>query len=174
MDHRRHLPALGAQDIGAPLLEHAGNDVDLLAIEDGTQSFAGEPGAGGAFGGGLADQNIELGARFGGQPLAVLEQCTAQFFEAGIAPLFKPPGLVEGGRGVGDDMEFVEGYARPGRWSVTTPMNAGDISMLTVVICSGRALCVARCAAKRAMVVASRPSVSNTTLRSSASAAMVK
>jgi len=25
----------GAQDIGAPLLEHGGDDVDLLAIEDG-------------------------------------------------------------------------------------------------------------------------------------------
>jgi hypothetical protein len=50
------------QDIGAPLLEHAGNDVDLLAIEDGAQSFAVEPGAGGAFGGGLADQGIEVGA----------------------------------------------------------------------------------------------------------------
>ena len=48
------------------------------------------------------------------------------------------------------------------------------MSMLTVAICSGRALCVARCSAKRAMVVASRPSVTNTTLRSAASAAMVK
>ena len=39
--HRRDL---GAQDIGAPLLEHGGDDVDLLAVEDGAQAFAVEPG----------------------------------------------------------------------------------------------------------------------------------
>jgi len=75
--HRRDL---GAQNIGAPLLEHGGDDVDLLAVEDGTQSFAVKPGAGGAFGGGLADQSIEVGARIGRQPLAVFEQCPAQSF----------------------------------------------------------------------------------------------
>src|ERR1700739_1956938 len=30
-----HRRASGAQDIGAPLLEHGGDDVDLLTIEDG-------------------------------------------------------------------------------------------------------------------------------------------
>ena len=110
--HRRDL---GAQDIGAPVLEHGGDDVDLLAVEDGAQAFAVEPGAGGAFGGGVADQGIEVGARFGRQPLTVLEQCPAQTFEAGIAALFKPPGLIEGGRGVGDDMEFIKGDARLGQ-----------------------------------------------------------
>jgi len=63
-----------------PLLEHGGDNVDLLAIEDGAQAFAVEPGAGGAFGGSVGDQSIEVGARFGGQPLAVLEQCPAQAF----------------------------------------------------------------------------------------------
>ena len=50
---RRHFDGIvGAtlerRTIGAPLLEHGGNDVDLLAIEDCAQSFAVEPGAGGA------------------------------------------------------------------------------------------------------------------------------
>jgi hypothetical protein len=106
---------LGAQDIGAPLLEHGGDDVDLFAVEDGAQSFAVEPGAGRAFGGGLADQGIEVGARFRRQPLAVLEQCPAQSFEAGIASLFKLPGPIEGSRDVGDDMELVKGDVRPGQ-----------------------------------------------------------
>jgi leucyl-tRNA synthetase len=53
-----------------------------------------------------------VGARFHRQPLAVLEQGPAQSFEAGIGPLFQPPGLIEGGRGMSDDMEFVEGDAR--------------------------------------------------------------
>jgi len=58
----------------------------------------------------VADQGIEVGARFGGQPLAVLEQCPAQTFEARIAALLKPAGLVEG-----DDMEFIESDARFGQ-----------------------------------------------------------
>jgi hypothetical protein len=41
--------------------------------------------------------------------VAILEQRPAQSFEAGIAPLFEASGMVEGGRGVGDDVEFVEG-----------------------------------------------------------------
>ena len=102
---------LGAQDIGAPLPEHGDDDVDLLAVEDGAQVFAVEPGAGSRFGSGLADQDIEIGAGCSGQPLTVLKQCPAQSFEAGIGSLFEAPGLVEGGRGVGDDMEFIEGDA---------------------------------------------------------------
>jgi hypothetical protein len=77
--------------------------------------FAIEPSAGGAFGGGLADQGIEVSASFGGQTVAILEQRPAPSFEARIEPLFEAPGLVDGGRGVGDDMEFVKGDARFGQ-----------------------------------------------------------
>jgi hypothetical protein len=38
-------------------------------------------------------------------------------------------------------MEFMEGDARLGHVVGDARMNAGDMSMLTVVICSGRALC---------------------------------
>jgi hypothetical protein len=117
-----------------------------FAIEDGAQLFAIEPGPGGALSGGLADQDIEVGARFCGQAMAILEQHPAQSFEARIAPLFA---------------------ARV--WS-----RAVEACATTEVICWGRALCVAKCSAKRAMVLTSRPSVTNTTLRSLASAAMVK
>src|SRR6516164_9435207 len=58
-----------------------------------------------------------------------------------------------------------------GRLSVTPLMKAGDMSMLTEAMFSGSALWVRRCSAKPAMVSASRPSVTNTTLRASASAA---
>ena len=53
---------LGAHDIGAPLSQHGGNDVELPAIEDIAQLFAIEPGAGGAFGGELDDEAIEVAA----------------------------------------------------------------------------------------------------------------
>ena len=68
--HRRNL---GAQDVGTPLLEHGGDDVDLLAVEDFAQMLAIEPCAGRAFGGGLGDQGIEVGSAFVGQTGAVLE-----------------------------------------------------------------------------------------------------
>lgn len=75
--HRRDL---GPQDVGAPLLEHRGDDVDLLAVEDFAQMLAIEPCAGRAFGGGLGDQGVEVGSAFVGQAGAVLEQCPAQPF----------------------------------------------------------------------------------------------
>jgi hypothetical protein len=59
------------------------------------------------------------------------------------------------------------------RWSATPRMKAGDMSMLTEVICSRCALWVA-VFGKRVRVFASRPWATNTTLRSLASAAMVK
>ena len=110
-----HWRDLGAQNIGAPLLEHGGDDVDLLAVEDVAQVLAVEPGASGALAGRLGDQAVEIGARFGGQAITVLEQCPAQSFEAGVVALLETPGLVEGGGGVRDDMKFVEGDARLGQ-----------------------------------------------------------
>src|SRR5215472_6835889 len=93
----------GAHDIGAPLLEHGGDDTDLLAIEDCAQMLAIKPGAGGAFAGGLGDQGIKVSAAGSGQAVAVLEQRPAQPLEARIGSLFEPPGPVEGGGGMGDD-----------------------------------------------------------------------
>src|SRR5215831_13722493 len=44
---------LGAHDVGAPLSQHGGNDVELPAVEDIAQLLAIEPGAGSALGGEL-------------------------------------------------------------------------------------------------------------------------
>src|SRR5215475_11106621 len=51
---------LGSHDIGAPLSEHRGNDVELLAIEDVAQLLAIEPSAGGTLGGELDDEAIKV------------------------------------------------------------------------------------------------------------------
>ena len=48
------------QDVGAPLFEHGGDDVDLLAIEDVAQLLAIEPGAHSALGGELDHEPIEV------------------------------------------------------------------------------------------------------------------
>src|SRR5215471_8003690 len=130
-----HWRNAGAHDIGAPLLEHGGDDTDLLAIEDCAQMLAIKPGAGGAFAGGLGDQGIKVSAAGSGQAVAVLEQRPAQPLEARIGSLFEPPGPVEGGGGMGDDVELVEGDA--GVWQVATPlMKALDMSS-TARTCSG-------------------------------------
>ena len=55
---------LRSHHVGAPLAEHGGDDVDLLAAEDLTQMLAIEPGARGAFGDGLGEQGVEVGAAF--------------------------------------------------------------------------------------------------------------
>jgi len=117
-------------DIGAPLPEHGGDDIDLLAVEDGAQMFAIDPGAGGAFAGGLGDQGIKVGPACSGQSVAVLKQRPAQSLEAGIGALFETPGLVEGGGGMGDEVKFVEGDAGLGRWSAT---KIGSIALLSAV-----------------------------------------
>src|SRR5271155_2335834 len=74
--------ALRAQDIGAPLPEHGGDDVDLLAVEDIAKMLTIEPGARRALCGGLGDQAVEIGATFVREAIAVLEQRPAQPFEA--------------------------------------------------------------------------------------------
>src|SRR5215467_13564294 len=45
-----HRLDFGAQDVGAPLLEHGADDVALLAVEDVAQMLAIEPGPRRAFG----------------------------------------------------------------------------------------------------------------------------
>lgn len=100
---------LGAHDVGAPLSEHCGYDVDLLAVEDVAQLFAIEPCARGALGGELRDQLVEVGRLVAGELAAVLEQRPTQPFERGIGPLLPAPHLVYSLAGVSDDMELVEG-----------------------------------------------------------------
>ena len=50
---------LGAVHVDAPLVEHAFDDVDLPALEDGGQLLELRPGAGGAFAGGAGEQPDE-------------------------------------------------------------------------------------------------------------------
>src|ERR1700758_5382641 len=69
-----HRIDLGAQDIGAPLFQHGGYDVDLLAIENVTQLLAIEPCARGAFCSELPDEPVEVGCLLVGELTSILEQ----------------------------------------------------------------------------------------------------
>lgn len=84
---------LGAHHVDTPLLEHLGDDVDLLAIEDVTQLLAIEPGLGGALGRDVGNERVEIGTLRHAQPIAVLEQCPAQALEVRVGLLFEPPRL---------------------------------------------------------------------------------
>src|SRR5436190_9354411 len=64
---------LGAHDVGAPLSQHGGNDVELPAVEDIAQLFAIEPGASSALGGELDNEAIEVAGLVGGEFAFVLE-----------------------------------------------------------------------------------------------------
>src|SRR5208282_6377061 len=55
-----HRIDLGAQNIGAPLFQHGGYDVYLLAIENVTQLFPIEPCPRGPFCGELRDEPVEV------------------------------------------------------------------------------------------------------------------
>lgn len=63
-DHARdlfHRLDLRAHDVGAPLSQHLGDDVNLLAIENLAQLLPIPPGAGGSSVGTLLEQRDEVG-----------------------------------------------------------------------------------------------------------------
>jgi hypothetical protein len=104
-----HRPDLGAQDVSAPLLEHGGYDVDLLAVENVAQLLAIEPCARCALGSEVRDQPVKVSSLLVRKLASVLEQRPAQPFERGIGLLLQAPHLVNGLAGVSNDVEFVEG-----------------------------------------------------------------
>ena len=119
-----HRLDLGAQHVGGPLLEQTGDDADLLAVEDFAQVLAIEPGAGGSPARRLGDQGIEVDAAGGRKAVAVLEQSPTHALEGRIGFLFNAAHLIDGGRGMGDDMKFVESDARP-RQMFADPFDEG-------------------------------------------------
>lgn len=106
----------GSHDIGTPLLQHGRNDIDLLAFENVPQLLFIEPRTGGTLGCYLGDQHVQVGALCGGQFFSAFEQWPAQSFDSRIGLLLGPAHLFDGGRGMCDDMEFVE--RNTGVWQV--------------------------------------------------------
>ncbi len=111
-DHLRHLFHwfdLRAHHAGGPLREHIAHDIDLLALQNLAQLLLVEPGTGRAFGGHLRDERIQVGTSIRRQASAIPQEFPTQALQARIGLLFDAPGLVDGGAGVGDDVELVEG-----------------------------------------------------------------
>src|SRR4051812_20448282 len=131
---------LGAHDVGAPLSQHGGNDVELPAVEDIAQLFAIEPGASSAFGGELDNEAIEVAGLVGGEFAFVLEQGPAQTFERRVGSLLGAPHLVYGLARMSDHMELVEGNLGLWQVSVTPLMKAGDMSIQAAAMLSGTPL----------------------------------
>ena len=104
-----HLLDLRAQHVAAPAVEQEACNVWLLAGEDLAQVLAVLPGACGARGGHLGEQPIELRALCHGERGAILQQHPALALEARVELLLDAAHLVDGFRGMGDDVELVEG-----------------------------------------------------------------
>ena len=103
-----HRFDFGTHDIGAPLLQHGRNDIDLLAFEDAPQLLFIKPRTGGTLGCYLGDQHAHVGALCGGQFFSAFEQWPEQPFDRRISLLFDSAHLFDGGRCMCDDMELVE------------------------------------------------------------------
>src|SRR5882757_3478193 len=65
---------LGTHDASAPPAQHLGEHMDLFSIENLAQLLAVHPGTGGAVGGVLADQRLEIGQLSEVQLVSILEQ----------------------------------------------------------------------------------------------------
>src|ERR1700735_689830 len=72
-----HELDLGTHDVATPPAQHLGDHMDLLAIEYLAQLLAVHPRTGGAVGGVLADQRLEIGQLREIQLVGVFEQRTA-------------------------------------------------------------------------------------------------
>jgi len=105
----------GTHDIGTPLLQHGRNDIDLFAFENVPQLLFIKPRTGGALGCYLGDQHVQVSALCGGQFFSAFEQWPAQPFNSRVGLLFGSAHLFDGGRGMCDDMEFVERNAGVGQ-----------------------------------------------------------
>src|ERR1017187_6165728 len=106
----------GTHDIGTPLFQHGGNHIDLLAFEDVPQLLFIKPSTGSSLGCYFGDQHVQVGALAGGQIFSAFEQWPAQSFDRRIGLLLCATQLFNGGRGMCDDMEFIE--RNPGVWQV--------------------------------------------------------
>src|SRR3984893_4987058 len=105
---------LGAHDVGAPLVQHLGDDVDLFALENVAQLFSVKPGSRGAVGRVLTDQRLKVGELREVQFVGVLEQRPTHAFKLRVEFLLLPTYCVERLGRVSDDVELVKGNSRFG------------------------------------------------------------
>ncbi|MGF6921654.1 hypothetical protein OKW28_005851 [Paraburkholderia sp. 40] len=89
--------------------------MDLLALENLAQLLAIQPGAGGAFGGVLPDQRLEVGQLRQIQFVHVLEQRPAHPLEFRVGFLLLAADRIERLGRVGDDVKLVECQPRIGQ-----------------------------------------------------------
>ena len=111
-DHLRdrlHGLDLRAIHVGAPLVQHGLDDVDLPSVENRPELVPVHPGPCSAFPRDLRDERVETGALSRADAGGILEQRPPQVLEFGVETLFDAGGRVERPGSVGDDMELVEG-----------------------------------------------------------------
>lgn len=110
-----HLLDLRAHDVGAPLLQHLGDDMDLLALENPAKLLAIQPCAGGALGRALPNKSPVVGQLRQIQFVGVLEQQPAHPFEFRVGFLLLAAHRIECLGRVGDGVKPVERQPRIGQ-----------------------------------------------------------
>src|SRR5471032_690118 len=108
----------GAHDVGAPLLQHFGYDVNLFALENVAQLLAVQPCSSGATGRVLTDERLKVGELGEVQFVCVLEQGPAHAFKLRVELLLLPAYRVERLGSMSDDVELVESNPRFGEMFV--------------------------------------------------------
>lgn len=103
--HVLHLFDLRAHDVGAPLLQHLGHDIDLLALENVAQLLTVQPCAGSTLGGVLTDERLEVGELGEIEFVRVFEQRPTHALELRVELLLLPTHCVERFGRAGDDVE---------------------------------------------------------------------
>jgi hypothetical protein len=107
--HLLHWLDLRAHHVGGPLQQHAAYDIDLLTLQNFPQLLFVEPAACRSLGGRLRDQGVQIVAGIRRQIRPIMQQLPAQSLEARIGALLDAAGLIDGGIGMSDDVELVEG-----------------------------------------------------------------
>jgi hypothetical protein len=159
-------------DVRALLLQHLGYDVNLFALEKVAQLLAVQSCSSRATGRVLTDQCLAVGKLGEVQFVGVLEQRPAHAFKLGVELLLLSVSSALDAGATTWNLSKVTHAS--GRCSLTPLMKAGDMSMLTELTCSGEPPCSLRYAAKRSIVVAFLPVVTNTTRRACMSATSVR
>lgn len=114
--HGIHRLDFRAHDVGAPLCEHRAHDVDLFSTEDLPEVLTVLPGACRAFGGQMDQQGIQISSAGVADTTGILQQRPAQPLECRVSLLLGAAGQIQRVRGMGDDVELVEGDR--GVWQV--------------------------------------------------------
>ena len=107
--HSLHRLYLRSHHVGAPLGQHPAHDMNLLALQDFPELLTVQPGSRSPQAGQLREQSVQFSSCLAVEVTGIAQQLPAHALQVGVVLLLSPPGQVDGPRGLGDNVELVEG-----------------------------------------------------------------